>query len=129
MFTTPLRQSIVRSFKRIQAAPLPRGPLMLAPTASTRAYTKIDIYTESEAQLNPIEFHKYLQSNKERELREFLTEESEMIASESFNVDRDIPSSSKIPASSPASKSGNKAVNEEFAKQIHDLLNPSYGTA
>ncbi|KAJ2909861.1 hypothetical protein GGI21_001454, partial [Coemansia aciculifera] len=62
---------------------------MVLPMPGARAYTKIDIYTDSDAQLNPIEFHKYLQSNKERELREFLAEESEMIACESFNVDPD----------------------------------------
>ncbi|KAJ2328562.1 hypothetical protein GGI00_004160 [Coemansia sp. RSA 2681] len=97
--------------------------------ASVRAYTKIDIYTDSDAQLNPIEFHKYLQSNKERELREFLADESEMLACESFNVDRDVPSSKTPAAAAHTAKSGNKAVNEEFAKQIHDLLNPSYGSA
>ncbi|KAJ2001267.1 hypothetical protein GGI04_003804, partial [Coemansia thaxteri] len=69
--------------------------------------------------LDPIGLQKYLQSNKEREMREFLCEESEMIACESFNVDPDVP---------PAHHH-NKAVNEEFAKQIHDLLHPSYGSA
>ncbi|KAJ2858958.1 hypothetical protein GGH94_006359 [Coemansia aciculifera] len=96
----------------------------MAPMSGVRMYTKTEIYTESAAELNPIEFLKYLQSNKERELREFLSEESEMLACESFNVDPDVPFS-KAPAAKPSSK----AVNEEFAKQIHDLLNPSYGSA
>ncbi|KAJ2833634.1 hypothetical protein GGI24_000766 [Coemansia furcata] len=96
----------------------------VAPMSGVRMYTKTEIYSGSAVELNPIEFHKYLQSNKERELREFLTEESEMLACESFNVDPDVPFSK-----APAAKSGSKAVNEEFAKQIHDLLNPSYGSA
>ncbi|KAJ2104401.1 hypothetical protein GGI16_002768, partial [Coemansia sp. S142-1] len=53
--------------------------------SGVRMYTKTEIYTESTAELNPIELLKYLQSNKERELREFMSEESEMLACESFN--------------------------------------------
>ncbi|KAJ2024017.1 hypothetical protein IWW57_001181 [Coemansia sp. S610] len=124
MFTTPLRLS-ARSIKHALAPARPSFRMLkLAPVPGMRMHTKVDIYTESSAELNPIELLKYLQSNKERELREFLTDESEMVASESFNVDPDVSFSK-----SPNTKHGNKAVNEEFAKQIHDLLNPSYGSA
>ncbi|KAJ2063908.1 hypothetical protein GGI17_001401 [Coemansia sp. S146] len=124
MYSTPLRLS-ARSIKRA-VTPIRSSfhVFKMAPMSGVRMYTKTEIYTESAAELNPIEFLKYLQSNKERELREFLSEESEMLACESFNVDPDVPFSK-----APAAKSGSKAVNEEFAKQIHDLLNPSYGSA
>ncbi|KAJ2708233.1 hypothetical protein FB645_000079 [Coemansia sp. IMI 203386] len=92
---------------------------MLAP-AGMRAYTKIETSVET-SQLNPIDFHKYLQG-RDREPKEFMAEESEILVSESFSAD------ASLSKDSPSNGShGNRGVNEEFAKQIHDLLSPSYG--
>ncbi|KAJ1957800.1 hypothetical protein GGI12_004920 [Dipsacomyces acuminosporus] len=88
--------------------------------SGARAYTNIDIYTETE-HLNPVAFQQYLQK-KDREFKEFLSDECDMIATESFPV-------TNSPLASAPLNGSSKAVNEQFAKQISDLLNPSYGAS
>ncbi|KAJ2362918.1 hypothetical protein IW150_006876, partial [Coemansia sp. RSA 2607] len=86
----------------------------------SRMYTKVEMYTETD-HINPIEFHKYLQS-KDRQLKEYLVEESEILANDSFNAD------ASLSEGASTNRSHNShTVNSEFAKQIHDLLNPKYG--
>ncbi|KAJ2780415.1 hypothetical protein GGI15_003552 [Coemansia interrupta] len=101
-----------------------RGLKTTAPKAmaaiGSRMYTKAEMYTEAD-HINPVEFQRYLQS-RDRELKGYLVEESEILASESFNADASLSEGS----STNGSLNG-RAVNEEFAKQIHDLLNPNYG--
>lgn len=70
----------------------------------------------SKGQLNPTQFHRYLKSNKPNELKEFLADESEIIAAESFHLQQQHPHPHP------------QQVNSEFAKQIHDLLQPTYGS-
>ncbi|KAJ2854689.1 hypothetical protein J3B02_002548 [Coemansia erecta] len=87
-----------------------------------RAYTKVDTDVEA-SQLNPTDFHKYLQT-RNREPMEFMAEESEILVSESFGADASL---SKDASSNNSGLHGSRGVNEEFAKQIHDLLSPTYG--
>ncbi|KAJ2273480.1 hypothetical protein GGH19_003718 [Coemansia sp. RSA 1807] len=82
-----------------------------------RAYTKLSVYSEPE-HISPIELLKFLQTRDHR--TEFLDEDEEMIARESFNIDRDVPTTTRLDKP--------KGVNEEFAQQIQSLLRPDYGT-
>ncbi|KAJ1734611.1 hypothetical protein LPJ72_002266 [Coemansia sp. Benny D160-2] len=108
-------------------------------------HAKVDVKATSsvesaEEHIDPIGFHNYLKNCRDRgELKEFLAEESEIIATDSFND----PSSQSLSAASVsvgetmgrsggAGASGSaridsKDLNEQFKKQIRDLLNPSYG--
>ncbi|KAJ2607729.1 hypothetical protein H4S08_004728 [Coemansia sp. RSA 1365] len=98
----------------------------LAVPSGRRAYTKVDMYTKTEY-LSPIEMQKFLQ-NRDRELKEFLDDESEMIASDSFFFDSSVHSNATNATSAEASDKPAKGVNEEFAKQIQDLIHPNYGS-
>ncbi|KAJ2503684.1 hypothetical protein GGH96_000024 [Coemansia sp. RSA 1972] len=82
-----------------------------------RAYTKLNVASEPE-HISPIELQKFLQTRDHR--AEFLDEEEVMITRESFNVDKDVPTTARLDKS--------KGVNEEFAQQIQSLLHPDYGT-
>ncbi|KAJ1948844.1 hypothetical protein EC988_005009 [Linderina pennispora] len=84
-----------------------------------RMYTSINQYTASE-HLNPVDFHQYLQS-RDREFREFLSEESEMVATESFPDEAPL---GKVPLNQAG-----KSVNEEFAKHVCHLMGPGYGSS
>ncbi|KAJ1948053.1 hypothetical protein FBU59_001771 [Linderina macrospora] len=84
-----------------------------------RMYTSINQYTASE-HLNPVDFHQYLQ-NKDREFKEFLSEEFEMIATESFP--------DEAPLSKAPLNQASKSVNEEFAKHVCHLMGPGYGSS
>ncbi|PIA13917.1 hypothetical protein COEREDRAFT_89133 [Coemansia reversa NRRL 1564] len=98
----------------------------LAVPLGRRAYTKVDMYTKTEY-LSPIEMQKFLQ-NRDRELKEFLEDESEMIASDSFFLDSSVHSNATDATPAAASDKSAKGVNEEFAKQIQDLIHPNYGS-
>ncbi|KAJ2158047.1 hypothetical protein GGF46_004069 [Coemansia sp. RSA 552] len=116
---------MMKALQRAMSMSGARHPVWRYPAAvpaARRAYTKVQIYTETE-QLNPVEMHKFLQG-RGRELKEFLEDESEMIAAESFNVDPDLP----LDAHAGREASSAKGVNEQFAKQIQALLHPDYGS-
>ncbi|KAJ1847715.1 hypothetical protein IWW55_007161 [Coemansia sp. RSA 2706] len=107
----------------IRRAPLRQMALRLRPAMvpmlrRLHTNTSIDVETEH---IDPIELHKFLQARDRAASKEFLEDEKEMIASESFNVDAEVPTTGAHPGRS-------KAVNEEFAKQIQDLLHPDYGS-
>ncbi|KAJ1826874.1 hypothetical protein LPJ56_001966 [Coemansia sp. RSA 2599] len=107
---------------------VPRATTALATRAlapvGLRAYSKIETTGVEEAgQLNPTEFHKYLQTRSREPRDEFMAEEAELLVSESFGADASLSKDS----SSNAALHGSRGVNEEFAKQIHDLLSPTYG--
>ncbi|KAJ2348114.1 hypothetical protein GGF43_004624 [Coemansia sp. RSA 2618] len=86
-----------------------------------RLSTKLDVYAEPE-HISPIELEKFFRM-RSRGAKEYLEEDEEILARESFNVDREVPTTEE---GSHLGKS--KAVNEEFAKQIQSLLHPDYGT-
>ncbi|KAJ1667961.1 hypothetical protein IW140_002395 [Coemansia sp. RSA 1813] len=90
-----------------------------AAASAMALHTKIDLTVESK-HLSPTEFHNYLKSRDGRELKEFLSEESEIVAMDSFN---DPPSYQQQP-SSESTNIDSKDLNEQFKKQIHDLLYP-----
>ncbi|KAJ2079281.1 hypothetical protein H4R24_003885 [Coemansia sp. RSA 988] len=98
----------------------------LAVPLGRRAYTKVDMYTKTEY-LSPIEMHKFLK-NRDRELKEFLEDESEMIASDSFFFDSASHANAIDATTAATSDKPSKGVNGEFAKQIQDLINPNYGS-
>ncbi|KAJ1891853.1 hypothetical protein LPJ66_006685 [Kickxella alabastrina] len=94
------------------------------PIQFARGYiTKIDTYTDTD-QINPIEFHNYLKSKEEYEAKEFMEEEEDTLAKESFGADASL--CKDTPTAVEATASG-REVNGEFARQIHDLLSPTYG--
>ncbi|KAJ2683445.1 hypothetical protein H4R19_006998 [Coemansia spiralis] len=82
--------------------------------AARRGYTRTEVHVTGD-HLNPVDMHKFLQA-RDREHREFLDDETEMIVTESFLFD------SGVSPVSPA-----KPVNSEFAQQIQALLKPDYG--
>ncbi|KAJ2801514.1 hypothetical protein H4R20_003639 [Coemansia guatemalensis] len=98
----------------------------LAASPGRRAYTKVDMYTKTEY-LSPIEMHKFLQ-NRDRELKEFLEDESEMVASDSFFLDSTAHANAIDATANATPDKPVKGVNEEFAKQIQDLIHPNYGS-
>ncbi|KAJ1993247.1 hypothetical protein GGI25_005080 [Coemansia spiralis] len=124
----------MNAIKRITAVPQARFGRVAATSrlatvpllASSRPYTKVETTTrvetaeiEESKHLSPIEFHNYLKS-RDRESREFLAEESETVAADSFIADRSFEQHDVQPR---------KELNEQFRKQIHDLLQPSYGSS
>ncbi|KAJ1787283.1 hypothetical protein LPJ59_005762 [Coemansia sp. RSA 2399] len=108
-----------------RALPLVRRRAAAAPRLQRAMHGKIEIISVEAKHLSPTEFHNYLKSRNDRqELKEFLSEESEIVAMDSFN---DPPSYHQEPAES--SHINNKGLNEQFRKQIGNLLDPAYGSS
>ncbi|KAJ2556999.1 hypothetical protein EV175_001625 [Coemansia sp. RSA 1933] len=111
-----------RSFSLFARA-VPQG--RRAAVAMAGLHSKIEITEIDSKHLSPIEFHNYLKNRGERqELKEFLSEESEIVSMDAFN---DPPPSSFQQESEP--RIDNKDLNEQFRKQIGNLLGPSYGSS
>ncbi|KAJ2864064.1 hypothetical protein GGI22_001809 [Coemansia erecta] len=96
-----------------------------APWLQRAMHGKIEITSVEVKHLSPTEFHNYLKSRSDQqELKEFLSEESEIVVMDSFN---DPPSYNQESAEAP--QINNKALNEQFRKQIRNLLDPAYGSS